>query len=152
MTAPDSPTPDPARKAALDLLAIAPAAAFARAWESWSHKPAHRRVRGPETGLVMVRGRVGGGGQKFNLGEATVSRASVRLETGEIGHGYCLGRDHARAETIAVVDALRQRDPEAVESGILAPLREAAAHADRTRREQTAATRVDFFTLVRGED
>ncbi len=144
--------PDPARKAALDLLAAAPTAAFARAWESWPQKPVHRRVRGPETGLVMVRGRIGGGGQKFNLGEATVSRASIRLDTGEIGHGYCLGRDHARAETIAIVDALRQRDPESVESAILAPLRAACAASDREKREQAAATRVDFFTMVRGED
>jgi alpha-D-ribose 1-methylphosphonate 5-triphosphate synthase subunit PhnG len=86
------------------------------------------------------------------MGEATVSRASVRIASGEIGHGYCLGRDTEKARLIAVIDALFQREPGRVEAAILRPLREAAEAADRQRREQTAATRVEFFTMVRGED
>jgi alpha-D-ribose 1-methylphosphonate 5-triphosphate synthase subunit PhnG len=100
----------------------------------------------------MLRGRTGGGGAPFNLGEATVTRATVRLETGEIGHAYCLGRDRQKAEVIAVFDAMFQRHPGPIETLVLAPLRTAALAADEKRKEETAATKVDFFTMVRGED
>ena len=70
--------------------------------------PPHRSVRAPENGLVMVRGRIGGDGAPFNLGEATVSRAAVRLESGEVGFGYVLGRDGEKARLIALCDALIQ--------------------------------------------
>lgn len=141
-----------ARKSALDALAAAPSAALAELWDRWEDKPAHTKVRGPEVGMVMVRGRAGGGGVPFNLGEATMSRASVRIVSGEVGHGYCLGRDLAKAEVIAVIDALWQRDTAAVESEIIEPLRALAATADQKRRDESAATRVDFFTMVRGDN
>lgn len=141
-----------ARKAALDVLAAAPARALAEFWDRHADKPAHSKVRGPEVGLVMVRGRAGGGGAPFNLGEATVSRASVRIETGEVGHGYCLGRDLAKAEAIAVIDALWQRDADAIEAEIITPLRALADAADQKRRDESAATKVDFFTMVRGDN
>src|SRR5882762_9874919 len=70
--------------------------------------PDHENLREPENGLVMVRGRVGGDGAAFNLGEATVSRAAVRLSTGEIGFGYTLGRDGEKARMIALCDAMVQ--------------------------------------------
>jgi alpha-D-ribose 1-methylphosphonate 5-triphosphate synthase subunit PhnG len=123
-----------------------------RHWDAFGPAPDHTRLRGPETGLVMIRGRAGGGGAPFNLGEATVSRASVRIATGEIGHGYCLGRDLAKAEIIAVIDALRQRDPGRVDAEIIAPLEAQAQHADRKRQAETAATKVEFFTMVRGDN
>lgn len=115
--------------------------------------PAHDTLREPENGLVMVRGRIGGDGAPFNLGEATVSRAAVRLASGEIGFGYVLGRDTGKAKMIALCDAMVQSadHADAVETGVLAPLRaEIAAKRNRTAAE-TAATRVDFYTLVRGE-
>ena len=140
------------RKVTLDTLAHAPAKALATLWDAWADKPEHSKVRGPEVGLVMLRGRAGGGGAPFNLGEATVSRASVRIVTGQVGHGYCLGRDLAKAEIIAVIDALWQRDPAAVESGIIVPLRQLASDADQKRRDESAATKVDFFTMVRGDN
>ena len=115
--------------------------------------PAHESLREPENGLVMVRGRVGGDGAAFNLGEATVSRAAVRLASGEVGFGYALGRDRDKARMIALCDALVQSDQfaEIVESKIIAPLR-AAISAKRNRKSaEAAATRVDFYTLVRGE-
>ena len=146
------PPLDTDRKAVLDLLAAAPAAALARLWDAWPDKPDHTRLRGPETGLVMVRGRAGGGGAPFNLGEASVSRASIRLPSGEIGHGYCLGRDTDKARLIAVIDALFQREPANVDVAILRSLREAAEARDAQRRSETAATKVEFFTMVRGED
>jgi alpha-D-ribose 1-methylphosphonate 5-triphosphate synthase subunit PhnG len=141
-----------ARKAALDTLAGAPSRALAELWDNWADKPNYTKIRGPEVGLVMVRGRAGGGGAPFNLGEASVSRASVRIATGEIGHGYCLGRDLAKAEAIAVIDALWQRDAAAVEQKIIAPLQELAGAAEHKRREEAAATKVDFFTMVRGDN
>ncbi|MHB1103795.1 MAG: phosphonate C-P lyase system protein PhnG [Devosia sp.] len=140
------------RGAALATLNAASAEDLKRHWTQWDAKPAYQLVRGPETGLVMVRGRTGGGGAPFNLGEATVTRATARLGTGEIGHAYCLGRDGQKAEIIAVFDALWQRDSELIETGVLAPLRAAAVAADQKCREETAATKVDFFTMVRGED
>jgi alpha-D-ribose 1-methylphosphonate 5-triphosphate synthase subunit PhnG len=142
------------RSESLALLAGAEAARLAEVWSSFANKPGYRIVRGPETGLVMVRGRAGGGGDAFNLGEATVTRATVRLETGEVGHAYCLGRDGDRVVRAAVFDALWQRPEarDAIETQVLAPLREAARAGDSRRQQETAATRVDFFTMVRGED
>jgi alpha-D-ribose 1-methylphosphonate 5-triphosphate synthase subunit PhnG len=101
----------------------------------------------------MVRGRIGGDGAAFNLGEATVSRAAVRLASGEIGFGYALGRDRHKAEMIALCDALIQNADHAsvIESEVLAPLRAAAASERQRKAEETAATRVDFYTMVRGE-
>src|SRR6266542_6645452 len=89
--------------------------------------PAHEDLREPENGLVMVRGRVGGDGAPFNLGEATVSRAAVRLSTGEVGSGYTLGRDREKARLIALCDAMVQSDEFAatVEAEVVAPLRAA---------------------------
>jgi alpha-D-ribose 1-methylphosphonate 5-triphosphate synthase subunit PhnG len=101
----------------------------------------------------MVRGRIGGDGAPFNLGEATVSRAAVRLATGEIGFGYALGRDGHKAQMIALCDALIQTPDHAaaIEAEVLAPLR-AAIVSERSRKAaETAATRVDFYTMVRGE-
>ena len=140
-----------ARRLALNALAAAEGTALAQRWTEWSGKPEFRAVRGPETGLVMVRGRAGGGGAPFNLGEASVSRATVRLASGEVGHGYCLGRDLEKARLIAVFDALFQREPERVEADVLVPLRASASQNDQQRREESAATKVDFFTMVRGD-
>lgn len=143
---------DRPRQAAMAVLSHASPARLAELWAAWTDRPAYHKVRGPETGLVMVRGRAGGGGNPFNLGEATVTRATVRLESGEIGHAYCLGRDGDKAVTAALFDALFQRDAETVEALVLAPLRAEQAAADARRRDETAATRVDFFTMVRGDD
>ena len=140
------------RKAAMSVLAHSDAAEIARFLDAIS-APAHENLREPENGLVMVRGRIGGDGAPFNLGEATVSRAAVRLPTGEVGFGYVLGRDTQKAQMIALCDALVQSDEfaDAVEENVVAPLR-AAMIADRNRQAaETAATRVDFYTLVRGE-
>ena len=59
--------------------------------------PAWRTLRGPESGLVMVRGRAGGGGAAFNMGEMTVTRCTVRTEDGLVGHAYVAGRDARQA-------------------------------------------------------
>ena len=116
--------------------------------------PGAVEIRAPQTGLVMLRGRIGGNGAPFNVGEATVTRAAVQLETGAVGVSYLLGRSHRRAHLCALVDALGQdrRYREKLAATLVEPvLARRAAEQDRTRGE-TAATRVDFFTLVRGED
>ena len=115
--------------------------------------PGHQDLREPENGLVMLRGRVGGDGAPFNLGEATVSRAAVRLASGEVGFGYTLGRDGEKARLIALCDALVQsRDfGAAVERDVIAPLRERLMVRRKQQAEETAATKVDFYTMVRGE-
>jgi alpha-D-ribose 1-methylphosphonate 5-triphosphate synthase subunit PhnG len=140
------------RQAAMAVLAHSDAADIALHLDSVA-LPVHENLREPENGLVMVRGRIGGDGAPFNVGEATVSRAAVRLATGEVGFGYTLGRDRDKARMIALCDALIQTADHAdiVEARVLAPLR-AATMAERDRRTaETAATRVDFYTLVRGE-
>jgi alpha-D-ribose 1-methylphosphonate 5-triphosphate synthase subunit PhnG len=136
------------------LLAGVDAGVLAQRLASLDELPAHENLRQPESGLVMVRGRVGGDGAPFNLGEATVSRAAVRLSSGEMGFGYVLGRDAEKARMIALCDALLQSDQyrNAVEDRVLRPVRSAHDAAQTRSRERTAATRVEFFTLVRGED
>lgn len=142
------------RKAAMAALSLASLDELKRLCAEAGIANEAEMLRGPETGLVSVRGRIGGGGAPFNFGEATVTRATVRLPSGEIGHSYALGRDKEKARLSAITDALWQ-DPERraeVENKVLAPLRAAQAETDATRRAETAATKVDFFTMVRGED
>jgi len=142
------------RKALMTTLAHAAADEIARLWNESGLPSEAELLRGPETGLVTVRGRIGGGGAPFNVGEATVTRATVRLPTGQVGHSCALGRDKGKAKLAAIADALWQ-DPaqrEAIETKLAAPLRAALDAARETRRVETAATKVDFFTMVRGED
>ncbi|MCJ8517872.1 phosphonate C-P lyase system protein PhnG [Pseudorhizobium tarimense] len=143
-----------ARRRAAALLARARADELSTAWEKLPIKPESNPVRGPETGLVMVRGRIGGGGAPFNLGEATVTRATVLLSSGTAGHAQSLGTDKAKVRLAAIFDALWQEEQTAafVESEILAPVEARIQEEDRQQAEKTAATRVDFFTMVRGDD
>jgi alpha-D-ribose 1-methylphosphonate 5-triphosphate synthase subunit PhnG len=140
------------RRAAMAVLAHSGAEEIARRLTAIVLPP-YENLREPENGLVMVRGRTGGDGAPFNLGEATVSRAALRLSTGEVGFGYALGRDRQKAQMIALCDALVQSKEfaEAVEAQVLAPLRAAMIAARNRKAAETAATRVDFYTLVRGE-
>jgi alpha-D-ribose 1-methylphosphonate 5-triphosphate synthase subunit PhnG len=140
------------RQAAMAVLAHSDAADIAGQLDAIA-LPVHENLREPENGLVMVRGRIGGDGSPFNLGEATVSRAAVRLASGEVGFGYALGRDRHKARMIALCDALIQTPDHAgtVETQVLAPLRARLVTQRRRRAAETAATRVDFYTLVRGE-
>jgi alpha-D-ribose 1-methylphosphonate 5-triphosphate synthase subunit PhnG len=142
------------RRAAMAVLAESAAAEIASRVEALEPLPAYDDMRAPENGLVMIRGRIGGDGAEFNLGEATVSRAVVRLATGEIGFGYVLGRDRDKARLIALCDALVQTEDHSavVDNKVIAPLRARLEAQRDLRARQVAATKVDFFTLVRGED
>ncbi|WP_043749089.1 phosphonate C-P lyase system protein PhnG [Methylobacterium nodulans] len=110
-------------------------------------------LRPAETGLVMARGRIGGDGRPFNWGEMTVTRAAIRLAAGETGFAYHLGRDRARARLAAILDALWQRpDTRAAVEAALAPLAARRAAEAEAEARRIAATRVNFFTMARGED
>jgi alpha-D-ribose 1-methylphosphonate 5-triphosphate synthase subunit PhnG len=142
------------RKAAMATLAQSSGDDVVRLWNEAGLPSQAELLRGPETGLVTLRGRIGGGGAPFNVGEATVTRATVRLPSGQVGHCYALGRDKQKAKLAAIADALWQ-DPARraeVETRLIAPLRLALTTAQEKRRAETAATKVDFFTMVRGED
>lgn len=145
--------PNAARKEWLGLLAKSPADEVARLWISLQKTPEHTLLRAPEIGGVMVRGRAGAIGAAFNLGEMTVTRASVKLTDGTVGHGYVQGRGKDHAVKAALVDALMQTAAaDEVEAGLLAPLRTAMTGRKTERAAKAAATKVDFFTMVRGED
>ena len=140
------------RRDAMSVLAHAPTERILACLEVLDIPP-YEAARQPESGLVMVRGRIGGDGAPFNLGEASISRAAVRLASGELGFGYVLGRDGEKARLIALCDALIQNSDFKidVEQKIIAPLRHELEAARNQQAAETAATRVDFYTLVRGE-
>lgn len=113
--------------------------------------PEHEVLKAPETGTVMVEGRAGGAGRRFNLGEATVTRCVVRLPNGRMGFSYALGRDHRKARLAALLDARLQDEAAGGElSQGVATLTAQQATARDLASRKAAATKVDFFTLVRG--
>jgi alpha-D-ribose 1-methylphosphonate 5-triphosphate synthase subunit PhnG len=109
-------------------------------------------MRAPELGLVMARARIGGTGAPFNAGEVSVTRAAVRLPTGEIGVAYQLGRDREKARAAAVLDALWQTERRSEVEAALDPIRARITEEQVLKDRRAAATKVDFFTMVRGED
>ena len=114
----------------------------------------HQIIKPAETGTVMLEGRAGGTGQRFNLGEATVTRCVVKLSDGLIGVAYALGRDKTKAEHAAVLDAILQKSEGASLDRILAQLvvlDEMRSAKMELKSRKAAATKVNFFTLVRGE-
>ena len=142
-----------ARKGWMSLLAKAPPARLDALFEEIGARPGFTWLRPPEIGGVMLRGRMGGTGAPFNMGEMTVTRCALKLGTGEVGHAYVQGRDKAHAERAALVDALMQTDRASeVIDLVLEPLTAEAQAAKAARAAKAAATKVDFFTMVRGED
>lgn len=142
------------RREALAVLAHADSKEIAHGLRQLDDGLAYSEPRAPEVGLVMLRGRIGSRGAPFNAGEATVTRAAVQLSSGETGFGYVLGRDREKARLVALCDALWQIDDKraAIEAHVLTPLRQRQKEKRDLARARTAATKVDFFTLVRGED
>lgn len=139
-----------ARKEWISTLAKSPPAELQRLI---AELPAHDLLRAAEVGAVMVQGRLGGTGAPFNLGEMTVTRCSVRLANGTVGHAWVQGRDKDHARRAAVVDALMQTDAASdIARQVIAPLANALHQQRAARAERAAGTRVDFFTMVRGED
>lgn len=138
-------------------LACAPETMLDQLWRDVEAKPAYGLLRRPEAGLVMVRARAGATGEPFNLGEMTVTRCSVRV-TGASGKAfsgtaYVAGRSLRKAQIAAVVDAMLQ-DParhDAIHAAVIAPLDRARTEEQQRAQAQAATTRVEFFTMVRGE-
>ena len=138
-----------ARQTWIGLLARAPLETL----EAWAAGgvPTHTWLRRPETGLVMLRGRTGGTGARFNLGEMTLTRCALRLESGEAGIAYVQGRSQRHAELAALADGLLQSPAgaPALQRDLIAPLQQQLAQRRHRERSHAQATRVEFFTLVR---
>lgn len=110
-------------------------------------------IRVPETGLVMARGRIGGDGSAFNFGEVTTIRAAIVLESGIKGFAYHLGRDSDKVRNAAIIDALFQSADYAKRvQEALAPVKKRLDEDSLKLRQRIEATKVNFFTMVRGED
>lgn len=135
----------------LSVLSKAPADRVVALWEALGPTPAYSVLRQPEIGLVMLQGRISGSGTPFAAGEMTVTRAAVRLPSGELGIGYVGGRRPRQAELVAALDALGQAVEwqEKIEDTVVAPLTEEAEARRRLRASKAAATKVDFFTVAR---
>lgn len=148
-----------ARRRWLSVLAKAKLEELEAAWQGLGESPAYEWLRRPEVGMVMVRGRAGGTGGQFNLGQMTVTRCALKLASGEaasqnVGVGYVQGRSKRHAELAAVFDALLQDAVlrPALEGGVIARLERAQAQRRGERSRKAATTKVNFFTLVRGEN
>lgn len=140
-----------ARQRWMGVLARASTAALERAWSALEAPPAYDFLRRPEIGMVMVRARAGGNGQRFNLGEMTVTRCTLRLPEGAAGTAYVAGRDARKAELAAAFDALLQ-DPArrpALLASVVEPLAAEQAAARDAAGAKAAASRVEFFTVAR---
>ncbi|SES97033.1 phosphonate C-P lyase system protein PhnG [Thorsellia anophelis] len=115
---------------------------------------AYQVIRAPEIGLVQLQGKMGGGGNRFYIGDATMTRAVIQLSTGQYGFGYVIGRDKHHAKLNALIDALMQEtsyQPQLLES-VIHPLERELEKIKLQKQAEIETSRVDFFTLVRGED
>ena len=135
------------------LLAKAPQEILSEAVAKYGALPAYQWLRRPEIGLAMVRGRTGGTGAQFNVGEMSLTRCALRLATGEMGVAYVAGRDLRHAEWAAIFDALMQSDAcEKVRQIVLQPVASALAKKTSETIANARATKVEFMTMVRGEN
>lgn len=113
----------------------------------------YQHIRSPEIGMTLVRGRIGGTGEAFNLGEMSVTRCVVRLDDGRIGFSYVSGRDKQHAELAALADAhLQGSQQQHWLNELIEPLAAQQRASQAAKAAATATTQVEFFTLVRGED
>ena len=122
-------------------------------FNSLSNIPDWTYLRKPETGMVMVRGRAGGTGQRFNVGETTLTRTTVRLNSGQQGFGYVMGKNKRHSELAAILDGMLQdaSHTDTVKEKVIQPLK-VSVDAEKTERSRKAAsTKVEFFTMVRGD-
>ena len=138
----------------LSVLAHSSAALLEAHWQALNLQPAFTLVRPAEIGLTRLQARMGATGKRFVMGDATVTRAVVQLSDGTLGYSYLLGRDKAHAERCALLDALLQQ-PETrqlLEEKIITPLAAWRDEQRQLRAREIASSKVDFFTLVRGDN
>lgn len=150
-------SPDHAARARwMSLLARAPSGALREAAERYGALPQFQWLRRPQTGLAVVRARTGGTGSQFNLGDMSLCRCALRIDSGEMGVAYVAGRDAQHAQWAALFDALLQSsDAERVEKvtqSVLRPIEHALEQQRATVAAQAQSTKVDFMTMVRGEN
>lgn len=153
MTTVHDPEIDERRRTAR-VLATAELDELERLWNAWPDQPKVEHLRGPESGLVMVQGRLGGTGDRFNLGEATVTRSTVVVRpvgaNETVGTAYVLGSHPDHAAIAACFDALLAGEHrERVLTDVIEPLERMRAERDATARAQARSTVVDFFTVAR---
>ncbi len=144
-----------ARQNRFQVLASASRQELEKGWNSLDLDLPWQFLRQPEHGLVMLRGRMGGDGAPFNLGEASVTRCSVLFSGGIEGHAMTLGRDADKARLMALIDGASVLDEawsQRVEAEIIAPLHLKQQQDAAAKAAETNKTKVNFFTLVRGED
>jgi len=146
--------PQTARQIWLSVLAHSNADQLHAHWQSLHLNVAFERVRPAETGLTRLQARMGGTGKRFVMGDATVTRAVVKLPNGTLGFSYVLGRDKAHAERCALIDALLQQTEtqELLQEKVIAPLAALREEQCQLRAREIASSKVDFFTLVRGDN
>lgn len=138
------------------ILAGATQARLAELWRTWPDRPEVEYLRGPEAGLVMVQGRTGGTGDRFNLGEATVTRATVAVRSASdeaLGTAYILGSHPEHAALAAVFDGmLDSAARDRVLTEVIEPLESEQREQDQQARRDARSTVVDFFTVAREND
>jgi alpha-D-ribose 1-methylphosphonate 5-triphosphate synthase subunit PhnG len=138
----------------LSVLAHSSAALLETHWQALNLQPAFTLIRPAEIGLTRLQARMGATGKRFVMGDATVTRAVVQLSDGTLGYSYLLGRHKAHAERCALLDALLQQ-PETrqlLEEKIITPLAAWRDEQRQLRAREIASSKVDFFTLVRGDN
>lgn len=136
------------------VLAHSQPAALSARMNALSLAPGYDILRAPEIGLVQIQARMGGTGERFFAGDATLTRAAIRLHSGTLGYSYVLGRDKAHAERCAVIDALLQEPQhfQTLMETLISPLEADRAARLAARQAEVNTSRVDFFTLVRGDN
>ena len=141
------------RREWMEVMARAEELELEKVWDLVPDKPAYIVLRKPETGLVMVQARAGNTGRRFNLGEMTVTRCTVRIASGSTGHCYLAGRKGRQAELAAVLDAMLQEEIQRAEllALVIEPLKAWQAERRSRAARKVAPTKVDFFTMVRGD-
>ena len=152
------PTPSSKRSEWMALLARSPLEMLEQALKRYvTDTPLW--LRRPETGLMMIEGRMGGTGARFNVGEVTVTRCALRLARAAadapVGIAYVLGRSHQHAYLAATADALLlSPEHNDLEQTLLAPIREHLAQIKKNRQQQADSSKVEFFTVARetGQD
>lgn len=150
----DTPQPNAERRDWMGLLSRAPLETL----EAWADGRSECRgfvwLRRPEAGLAMVRARIGATGDRFNLGEMTVTRCTLRLASGQHGVAYVQGRSARKAELAALADALLQNPAykDEVERSLIEALRTRSAAATRETAAKARLTKVDFLTVSRGDE
>ena len=140
------------RKFWMSLLATSNQSDLLNLWEQKKIRVNYVWLRTPEIGSIMAQGRMGVTGDKFNIGEVTITRCSLKLNCGTIGHSYVQGRSKKKAEISALCDALMQtKMSKEINKNIIIPLEKIKKDNKDKILSKAEATKVDFFTLVRGE-